>query len=379
MSVFGCIEPFEIKNEINSLESLLVIETTLTDEMKAQMIILSQSTSFLQGTSVPEYGATVSIDTDFGETFDFTEQTSGQYVSDQDFRAEEGVGYQMRITRSNGDMYESDVVLLQGKSKIDSVYAERIINGTGEEGIGIFIDSEESSVSNRFFRYSYEETYKIIAPNWDPFGFNVFTNDSGERGFNVLAREEEQLICYNTLQSSTIIQADTEDITHSNLSGFRVRFIDRSNFIIGHRYSILVKQVLQTPEASEFYRLLENFSASESVFTNAQPGFINGNISAVDTDQPTLGYFNVVSISEKRLFFNYEDFFPDEPLPPYPFECTVYTPSILAIEDILNNRVSYVGDNENPEEGQLPYFVTSRPCGDCTALGSNIVPDFWIE
>ncbi len=26
-----------------------------------------------------------------------------------------------------------------------------------------------------------------------------------------------------------------------------------------------------------------------------------------------------------------------------------------------------------------PFIMVTRPCGDCTALGSNIVPDFWEE
>ena len=32
---------------------------------------------------------------------------------------------------------------------------------------------------------------------------------------------------------------------------------------------------------------------------------------------------------------------------------------------------------ENASEGD--YKVVPRICGDCTVLGTNVVPDFWIE
>ncbi len=377
--VMGCIEPFEIKNEVADLEALLVVEAILTDEMKIQTVLLSQSSSFSAEVPLIETGATVFIDTDNGDRYTFTEQSEGRYTSNEVFAVNEGVAYQLHITRTSGETYESRMVSLAGSSKIDRVYGERVTNEEGEEGIGIFIDTETASAAARFYRYNYEETYKIIAPNWAPLRFNVFVNDLNERDFEVVVREEEQRVCYNTVRSNTIIQADTKDLTGSNLSRFQVRFINRNDFIISYRYSILVNQVLQTTEAAEFFRQLEDFSSTDNVFSNVQPGFINGNISGVNNDRLTLGFFSVVSVSEKRLFFNYEDFFPDEPLPPFPFECRVYTPSAMSVADILDNRVSYVGENEDPGEGLLPYLVTFRPCGDCTALGSSVVPDFWIE
>lgn len=377
--VTGCIEPFEIQGEITNLESLLVVEATLTDEMKTQTVLLSQSSSFSAEVPAVETGATVVIDTDDGARYEFSEQGAGLYLSNEPFAANEGVAYQLHIARASGETYESQMVSLAGSAKIDRVYGERVVNDDGEEGVAIFIDAETASAAARFYRYTYEETYKVIAPNWAPLRFNVFINDRNQRDFEVVVRDEEQRICYNTVVSNMIIQADTEDLITSNLSRFQVRFINRNDFIISYRYSILVKQVLQTREAADFFRQLEDFSSSDNVFSNVQPGFINGNVSGLNNDQRTLGFFNVVSVSEERLFFNYEDFFPDEPLPPFPFECRVYTPSAMSVADILDNRVAYVGENEDPGEGLLPYLVTFRPCGDCTALGSNIVPDFWIE
>ena len=138
-----------------------------------------------------------------------------------------------------------------------------------------------------------------------------------------------------------------------------------------------------------FYQTLNELSSSNSVFSDVQPGFIGGNIRNVeDSDEKVLGYFEVANQSEDRLFFNYEDFFPDEDLPPYIISCNFLgAPSALRPDGVsspLLNAIDsglfvYVADNVGQVEDGGPFLTARRECGDCTALGSNIVPDFWEE
>lgn len=43
------------------------------------------------------------------------------------------------------------------------------------------------------------------------------------------------------------------------------------------------------------------------------------------------------------------------------------------------NQVSYSNVNDDPPFEEGPFLVVPRECGDCTILGSNEQPGFWIE
>jgi len=49
------------------------------------------------------------------------------------------------------------------------------------------------------------------------------------------------------------------------------------------------------------------------------------------------------------------------------------------IDAIRSKLITYYGVNENPLPEEGPYFTTKRECGDCTALGTNEKPEFWID
>nr|WP_273569108.1 DUF4249 family protein [Maribacter sp. Hal144] len=208
---------------------------------------------------------------------------------------------------------------------------------------------------------------------------------------------DEQRVCYQTKPSEEIIQATTVGLQENRILRNPVRFIDRSNFIISHRYSILVKQYVQSVEAYNYYNTLKSFSNSESVFSEVQPGFLEGNIkSASATGQNALGYFEVASVSQQRIYFDYEDLFPGEPLPVYPISCVPTVRSIShrsycdpgpgatlsplsLIESIHGELVAYYSTQVDSNGGLSSATTVPRACGDCTLFGSDEVPDFWIE
>ena len=286
------------------------------------------------------------------------------------------------------------------------VYAERVTNDKGEEGIHIYLDGTDTTGDSKYYRYEYEETYKIIAPNWTSVEFKLTNYEpcnpnplltSITYDLEVMPREEEEQVCYKTLNSQHIIQNSSANLSTSSIEGFPVRFIGGDDFILSHRYSILVKQFVQSVNAFSYYQNLDNFSSSSSVFSEIQPGFLQGNITVEsDTDKKVLGYFEVASVSEKRLFFDYRDFYPDAPLPLYVNKCVPFSAplehisycfsgpsgsicpqSLIARIDL--NLISYVDQYDSMIVCAGPYLVVPRECGDCTVLGSNIVPDFWEE
>src|SRR6056297_107596 len=390
--LIGCTEPFDIATEVRTgenIETLLVVEATLTNELKQQEVRLGRGRSFANDSIQPvTQNASVSVVDDQGNTFSFSETQPGLYLSDDLFGAVANVSYQLKITTASGIAYESLQADLPDSGGIVEVYAEREINNLGVEGIAIYVDSEIEQGNPPFLRYQYEETYKIIAPLWSPFDM-IVTNPNPPYGFDLVPKEEEKRVCYGTQLSNRIIQASTINVNGNRLSKNLVRFIPRDDYIISHRYSILVRQLGQSADGFSFYSTLNEKSGSESVFTEIQPGFIKGNIARIDNaNEKVLGYFEVANVSQERIFFNYEDYFPGEELPPYAISCgflgapPTSTPAGTSpLKDLIDSGFSvYVRNNNGEVEPPAgPYLTALRACGDCTVLGSNMVPDFWIE
>ncbi|WP_165769930.1 DUF4249 domain-containing protein [Flagellimonas pacifica] len=395
----GCIEPhdFTIPNGNN-----LVIDALLTDELKRHEVVLSRGYSFDLDSTIVETGANVKIMDDLLNEYSFTEVEGGRYVSDNEFEAKVGVGYTLQISTKDGSLYSSSSEKFDANSQIRNIKAERGINSFDKDGVKIFLENNALSGNPQYFRYEYEETYKIIAPKYVNLDFKLENYDPCKSpdtyDFSIVARDEQQKICYGFQTSSEIIQVSTQNQNESTIENQLVRFIPADDYILSHRYSILVKQYVQSEKAYSYYKSLDDFSSSESVFTDVQPGFLEGNVkSENNTEEKVLGLFEVASVSSKRLFFSYTDFFPDEPLPDYPFKCSSLARPPVSQPQVCNSStfphcrerslyiliddgsVAYWSETENQGCEAGPYIVVPRVCGDCTLLGSNEEPEFWIE
>lgn len=379
-----CTEPFEPQTV--TFESALVIDATITNEMKQHELFLSRTYRFEQGGPNEERNANVKIVDGVGNEFTFQETSPGTYVSEVAFSALAGTEYQLMVTTSNGRSYTSEMSKLPAFTQIDDLYAERLVNDDGVEGMAIMVDSYDASGNSKNYRYEYEETYKIIAPEWTTR--DLIGDPAGGCGLLVVPREGEEQVCYATVDSNSLILTDTNGFTEDRVSRFVVRFINRDNYILSHRYSILVRQFVQSNPAYTFFETLDEFSGSESLFSESQPGFLSGNVfSEEDPNEKVLGYFDVASVTERRLFFDYEDFFPGEALPPYIEPCVRNAPPLAAgipprcvlRTQVESNLVRYVDLNDSPEQMEGPYVVVPRVCGDCTEIGQVAVPPFWVE
>ncbi|WP_282112541.1 DUF4249 domain-containing protein [Maribacter stanieri] len=418
----SCIEEFDLGIEADDeVLKILIIEATLTNELKNHTVALSRMDTLVDlgidsvyNPYTPirdinrdlvryETNATVSIENSNGTTYSFNESSPGIYESDIQFAAEMGNSYQLSIVTSDGKKFTSTDMEIEGLASISNIYAEKTTSESGAEGIGIFVDNTVETGNVQNLRYTYDETYKIIAPNWVPNDFKLTNYDPCALpvvtyDLEIIEREEEQQICYGNNLSNSIIQARQSNLGKDNIKKFMVRFIDKQNFIISHRYSIEVTQLVSGSTSYSFYDQLNNFSQTGSIFSQVQPGFLEGNLSSDDGRQGSvIGFFDVVSVSKNRLFFNYSDFYADEELPPYPFNCSELTapeshdsfclsgprgpnpcPQSV-IQQVDLNLISYVKPNVNEGRCQGPHIFVPKICGDCTVLGSNVEPAFWVE
>lgn len=419
--IYGCIEEFDIPKAFQDVENTLVVEGTLTNELKNHQIRLSRIDSLLDLTLDSIYSPANpvrDIDRDLvnyevnaqvvvvdasGVEYTFNESSPGTYESVVQFAAENDNSYQLEITTASGSGFSSKPMTINGTSEIKNIYAEKTISDTGVEGIGIFIDNESVLGDAHNFRYNYDETYKVIAPNWSPFEFKLTDYDPcalpvPTYNLEIVERQDEQQTCYTTKASNTIIQTRL-NTSGNSMKKFMVRFIGKDNFIISHRYSIEISELVSGTESYGYYEQLNNFSQTGNIFSQVQPGFLEGNITSNDGVQGSvIGFFDVTSVSKKRMFFNYTDFYADEPLPAFPQNCGLHSspeshrsycatgpdasnscPQSI-IEMVNLDLIRYVSDN-SLNIGTCPgtYIYVESICGDCTKLGSNVVPDFWVE
>lgn len=387
MTFLSCIEEFT--PPISVFEDVLVINALLTDELKHQEIQLTRSFRFEESDASTEDNAEVSVTDSSGNEYLFDQDKSGKYISTQAFASVPNVDYQLFITTESGKKYASTAMQLPQNTSLDDVSVNRTTNNNGVEGMAIYVDSYNPDGTSRYYRYAYDETYKIIAPQWTPYDLVVRFEGFSQIGVDVILREREEQVCYGNDPSREIILNSTINLAEDKVDDFEVRFIARDNYILTYRYSILVKQYVLSQESFAYYETLKGLTQSENtVFSEDQPGFLEGNVFSVENpDENVAGFFEVSGVNEKRIFFNYEDYFPEEPLPPYAISCnTTVAPNAEGprgnrplLEAIYADQIRFFDYNTNPQPGEGSYLTVFAKCGDCTTLGSNVVPAFWEE
>lgn len=378
--VHSCVEPYEFKSEV--FDSALVVEGTITNEEKNQEIMISRTYRLEEEGPVPLRNADVWVEDDTGRIYNFEERSPGKYFSVAPFKAEEGRSYKLEFSTESGENYISDPAQFSGNTIIEDVYAQPGGNIEGEPGVEILVNSRGNPGSSGYYRYEYEETYKIVSPYFK--SEDIILNDEGN--VELVPKSREEYTCYKTDPSRNIVVSNTNDLNQDNVQGELLRFLRRDNPVFAHRYSILVKQYGISREAYSFYQSLKDLSESESLFSQIQPGYLAGNIHSHDKpDENVLGFFSVSSVTEKRAYFNYTDFYSlnDGPRPTFSPYCPQEFPRTFGslVEKINSPALRFFEDKgvSPPSNEPTRYVFVRAECVDCNLVGSNIVPEFWED
>ena len=372
----SCVEPIEFETE--EYEDILAIRATITDEVETQKVFLSRTFPFGEDGPAPESDATVWITDGAGNEFEFRETENGEYHSLNQFRAQPETDYQLQISTANGVSYNSEPTQLTSSSPIDNVEAQRL-TVNGRDGIAIEVDNYNTESASQFYLYEYEETYKIVSRYSSDYDL---ISENGQ--LQVIPKTREERVCYNTLNSTNYILANTSNLSENNLENFLVKFVETANPKLSQRYSLLVRQIAISRDAHYYYNALERLSGSDNLFSQNQPGFVEGNIIAENPDLKVLGYFNVSSVSTKRIFFGYYDFYEvgEDPRPYFSEDCNPATPSTLPDEIgslIALVQIDYVKLLRTTSLASMAYEVVETECMDCNVWGTNVKPEFWEE
>ncbi|MNQ22193.1 hypothetical protein D3C85_353300 [compost metagenome] len=387
LSIGSCTEQYVFQTN-STFESILVVQANITNELKKQEIKITRSYRLEENGPTFEKGANVYVTDSDKNTFEFElEEFSGLYVSKNDFQAIPGKSYRLNIITKDGKSYSSAAQTLTEVNEIEVESKAATIDGN--KGVQIMVSSFDPNGKSRFYRYEYEETYKVVSPYWNRNKLIVDPNSPNieEPKYLIVPREGETRICYSTKKSDDLILLSTVGLSEDRIN-LPIRFIDIKNPVLNERYSIIVRQYIQNLESYTYYTTLKTLSTSSSLFSQVQPGFNYGNLKSDDNpDEKVIGYFEVSSVSSKRIFVDFRALFADDPYPPFAYDCTSAEllncwdakgcagSTILAlIKSPVPEKIFY-GSRDNME---VIIFVPS-PCGDCTKISSNIKPLFWID
>ncbi|WPO80514.1 DUF4249 domain-containing protein [Flavobacterium sp. KACC 22761] len=386
ITISSCTEQYIFQS--NTFEDILVVQARITNELKKQEIKISRSFRLGETTPTMEAGANVYISEDGNKTYEFEfEEYSGLYVSKEPFQALPEKSYQLHITTKDGKSYSSATQTLTAISDVQVEPKVETIDGY--KGVQIQVTNYDPSAKSKFYRYEYEETYKIVSPAWSPNRLIVDPNSPNkeEPNFLMIPRQGETRVCYTTKKSDDLILLSTVGQSEDRIN-LPIRFIDISNPILNERYSIIVRQYVQSLESYTYYTTQKKLSTSKSLLSQVQPGFNYGNLQSDDNpDEKIIGYFEVSSVSSKRIFFNFRDLFKDDQYPPFYTNCTPTElancwdakgcagATILALIKSPAPEKVFYGQRDNM--GIIIFFPPG--CTDCTKISSNIKPLFWID
>lgn len=383
VGLISCVDEFDFETQAG-FESAIVIEATITNEFKTQEIRLTRTFRLEEDGPQAEADATVTVTEGESVTYNFTDMGEGVYLSTEEFKAQPNRDYQLNIITSDGRTYASEIIQLTASTELDAIVPTRQTNDNSVDGVSLLVNSYDPTGASKYYKYEYEETYKIISRIKTDSVFKLVPTNSGEDLVTVVPREIEEDVCYNTRISDALILTTTSGLEEDRVSQFPVRFISKRDPIVANGYSILVKQYTLSLEAYTFYETLRDFSGSGSIFSQTQPGFIRGNIkSTQNPDEKVIGFFNVSSFSSQRVFFKFLDVFSSTDIPgTFSPECPETRPGLDLRMRIRANTIRFLRTataSEPAETGEGPYFVVPRFCVDCRFFGSLEVPDFWED
>ena len=389
--LYTCIDPYN--PNLQSYESLLVVDALVTDEFVSNTVRLSRT--FQNQSEEPEMvsGAEVHIIDDAGNIAEFFEASPGIYLS-PDFIGEIGTTYVLHIITPDGHEYESDPSHMSQVPEIDSIYFayDTDFNNTGNvelEGIRLFVDSDPDNDYCTYFRWTFEECWKFRIPN--PALYVYFNENL------ILPAPFINSVCWHHNNSTEVLIESTETQQTEQIRRKPIFFIasGESNRL-QIQYSINVKQYSLSRADYEFWDNMKQIREEGGDIFERQPFSVIGNVHCIsDPNQKVLGYFQVSAVKQKRQYITREEL-KNIDIPSYHYPCSrvvigpddfedpespfpVPLPTFDELYEMYTSKgfvfIEPVYDNT------LEKLVFTEPiCSDCALAGGDVIkPDWWID
>jgi hypothetical protein len=368
--LYRCIDPFY--PDIQEYENVLVVDGLITDENMVYQVRLSRTLHFDDIDKKPVPDAVVQVIDDLGNTYMFTEVTSGTYQSDpNEFAGRSGRKYKLLIETTDGNKYESAFEELKKIPDIDSIhwqYKEKpsIDPNNPVKGIEILVDTHDPENKTRYYSWNWYETWEFLTP---------------------YQKDTLPSHCWKYDSCRVIQIGSTDHLTEDILQNYPLYYISGSTNRLARRYSVLVKQYSLTKEAFNYWSRIKETNENTGTLFDAIPTQVTGNITDLSNpDKPVLGYFQASAVTSSRIFIDRSELMVHKLFvsggydycESQMFTDTLNTPRPDYL-DLLENYGWVIYYQEVSGNDINTYLTNSIACCDCSVSGSPVRPDFWTD
>jgi hypothetical protein len=356
LALSGCIEPFS-PPEVNSTDRFLVVDGFLNASNETSVIELRHSQNTNDNSSFTvESGAQLTVESEGGLVFTFSEESSGRYVLPP-VNIPANDKYRLRIKRVGGQEYLSEYVTVSVTPPIDSINYRY---DAGRDAVVVQVNAHDQTNNTRFYRWKFEETYQYRSAYLSQLVYNPETK-------KIDYRNEDINLCWATKKSNTIILGSTIKLTSDIIKDLPVNVVAVNTNKLYIKYSILVKQYGLSQEEFEYWTNLAKTTQGTGSLFDPQPSQVTGNIKNIeDNKELVFGYFSVSREEKKRVFIAPQ-------LGQFP-RCPA--PDTVSVGDYLSSPSGYLLHYQGFRQDSL--IVSSYGCADCRSQGGTTIrPSFW--
>jgi hypothetical protein len=343
----------------------LVVDGIIKNGQDSTIITLSRSANLGDSAGPqPELDASVSIVGESSGIFSLINLGNGHYAAGQ-LNLDITQNYQLKITASNGEQYESDFVPVRQSPPIDSLHWQR-----DSIGVVIYVNTHDPQNNTRYYQWEFTQTWV----NEAYFNSTIVLLPDG----SYADRPEDQQIyqCWVTANSTNILIASTAGLSQDIVYENPINPIPNGSVLINVEYSILVRQYAITDSAFQYWQnLKQNTELTGSIF-QPQPSSYPGNIHCLNNPkEPVFGYASASSVDTARIFIS------NGQLPYWnyvspSYGCTFWVPKIDSLPYYYNfPNIFQPFLFCNP---LCSIALTFLSCDDCLYYGgTNIKPSYW--
>lgn len=320
LSFCSCIDSYDFNS--GNQNKVLVVEGLLTDDVQNPDTIKIQYSidfgAFIRKEPIASVKAFI-IETTSKKEIPLLEKIQGSFLPPVDFKINPDEKYVLRFTLPNNQQYEStpqQIIKTPPIAKIYDIFsAKSRISDDGKQFLSandVFIDFQEDQTKKNFYlwRYTHYERLGYCATCTNQI-YDSNTERCIEKGSEYFFLREPYYDYACSSECYTIFKGNQVNVFSDITSNGRLiqgRLIAKIPFYNYAGCLVEVQQMCISPEAYNFYKVLESQSQTTGGLADTPPAAIVGNIkNTQNSSERVVGYFGVADIQKKRIWIDRAD------------------------------------------------------------------------
>jgi len=239
---------------------------------------------------IPELHAQFSIIGKHGDVYPLADTGNTGFYSSGPLNLDTTQQYSIGITTADGRKYSSDAVPCKQSPPIDSIFWSQ----PGD--LTIYAATHDPTGNSRYYRYDYAETWQhnaLLIAAWTLVNNQVAVADSSD----------ENWYCWSSANSTNVLITTSIALGQDVITAFPLITLPLGDPRVAVEYSILVRQYVLTPDAYDYWNLIEKTSQNVGTLFDLQPTQLLGNIHCItNPSEPVIGYLSASSVTQQRIF-----------------------------------------------------------------------------